>query len=167
MDETAALQQIASHLRGKTRWKDRVETLGKDRYGLHLAVLVEPYLQLLLDGEKTVESRFARVKCPPHGVIRKGDTVLLKKSGGPVVGAFRVGAVWSYEIDADSWDDIQLRFSKAICPQGDDFWGERQGARFATLMKVQCVATFEPVNWPKRDRRGWVVISPPKQTGLF
>ena len=167
MDEMTALEQIASRLSAEALWKARVQTLGRDGYGLHLAVLVEPYLQMILDGEKTVESRFAKVKCPPHGVIRKGDTVLLKRSGGPVVGVFRVGAVWSYEIDEDSWDEIQLKFGKAICPQGDGFWTERRRARFATLIKVHAVTSFDPVEWPKRDRRGWVVLSSPGQNELF
>ena len=57
---------------------------------LHLAVLVQPYLDFILDGQKTIESRFSIRPIPPYRRVESGDIVLLKASGGPIVGAFFV-----------------------------------------------------------------------------
>ena len=67
--------------------------------GVHLAIFVEPYLELVLAGKKTIESRFSANRCPPYNAVKKGDLLLLKRSGGPVVGVATVGQVWSYDLD--------------------------------------------------------------------
>ena len=63
---------------------------------LHLAILVEPYLQFILEGRKTVESRFSVRRGAPYGTVQRGDVVVLKRSGGPVVGLAQVAHVWFY-----------------------------------------------------------------------
>src|SRR5271169_6453922 len=66
---------------------------------IHLAVFIEPFLGYVLDGTKTVESRFSINRCAPFGKVSQGDVLLLKRAGGPVVGITRVLAVWSYHLD--------------------------------------------------------------------
>lgn len=160
-------RKIIRQLAGISRWKKDAAALENNQVRLHLAVFTEPYASLILSGDKTVESRFSSVRCAPYERVSHGDIVLIKESGGPVIGIFKVGGVWSYEIDDSSWDDIKGRFAKAICPQGSSFWSDRSLAQYATLMKVQKPDRLEPTIWPKRDRRGWVVISSPMQNGLF
>jgi hypothetical protein len=58
------------------------------RQGVHLAVMVEPYLSFLLQGRKSIESRFSRNAIAPYYQIETGDLVLLKLTGGPVLGCF-------------------------------------------------------------------------------
>ncbi len=65
----------------------------------HLAIFVEPYLGLLLEGKKTIESRWSRHGIAPYGRIAKGDLVYVKKSGGPVVASFVVRHYASYHLD--------------------------------------------------------------------
>lgn len=125
---------------------------------LHLAVFVEPYLSYVLDGSKTVESRFSTRPIPPHGCVREGDVILLKPSGRPIVGWCRAGTVWSYELDPSSWEEIRDRFSPALRAQ-DDFWETRQAAQYATLIRVEDVHEVVPTPIDKRDRRGWVVLA--------
>jgi hypothetical protein len=125
---------------------------------LHLAVLIEPYLAFVLDGSKTVESRFSRNACAPFGRVNAGDVVLLKRAAGPVVGACTVTGVWDYRITPTTWTEILDRFGEALCPQ-DGFWDERRHAMFATLMRVEDPRPLPPVDLPKRDRRGWVVLA--------
>ena len=43
----------------------------------HLAILVQPFLDLILKGEKTIETRFTKVKCPPFQKVKEGDIILL------------------------------------------------------------------------------------------
>ena len=41
----------------------------------HLAILTPSWIELILDGSKTIESRFTKVRCLPFGKVRAGDVV--------------------------------------------------------------------------------------------
>src|SRR5262245_54117835 len=135
--------------------------------GIHLAVFVEPFLGYVLDGSKTVESRFSVNRCAPFGKVSQGDLVLLKRAGGPVVGIARVRTVWSYHLDESSWGMIRERFAKALRAQDPGFWERRRGASYGTILLIDQVLALEPVEWEKRDRRGWVVVRSVGQPSLF
>jgi dephospho-CoA kinase len=134
---------------------------------VHLAVFVEPFLEYVLSGRKTVESRFSAVRFPPYRRVSRGDLVLLKASGGPVVGVCEVGAAWFYRLEPDSWKTIRREFAAALCAENPEFWRMRAQAEFATLMYVARVKRLPPVPWPKRDRRGWVVVRGANEGPLF
>ena len=125
---------------------------------VHLAVLVEPYLQYVLDGTKTVESRFSVRQTAPYGRVKEGDVLLLKKVSGPIVGLCRVAAVWHYHLDPESLAELRSEFAAALCAQDPEFWNERSSASFATLMRLQNVCPITPIHIEKRDRRGWVIL---------
>ncbi len=127
-------------------------------FSLHLAILIEPYLEYLLLGRKTVESRFSSVRCAPYGCVSRGDVILLKRSGGPIVGVSRVADVWFYRLSPTSWKTIRKDFKESLCIQDPLFWQGHEKASYATLMRLEDVRTIEPINIPKRDRRGWVVL---------
>ena len=90
----------------------------------------------------------------------KGDIVLVKRSGGPVVGLCQVSDAWFYRLDPKTWDSIRHEFTEALCAQDPQFWIEREKASFATLMQVEHLKKIEPIKWPKEDKRGWVVLRP-------
>ena len=125
---------------------------------VHLAVFVEPFLGSLLSGQKTVESRFSVVRCPPYGRVASGDVLLVKRSGGPVVGVCEVRETWSYLLDAETWSSIRRDFMAAMCAQDPTFWERKRNASYATLMRITNARPIEAVAWKKRDRRGWVVV---------
>ena len=133
-------------------------TAGLPRVGLHLGVFVEPYLKHILEGRKTVESRFSVNKCAPYQRVRQRDILLLKRTGGPICGVCRIGQVWTYRLDSDSLDSIKEEFSTALCVADSSFWKQREKASFATLMQVTDVRAIPSVQISKRDRRGWVTI---------
>ncbi len=133
---------------------------------LHLAVLVEPYLGFILGGQKTIESRFSVRPGPPYGRVDAGDVVLMKASGGPIVGAFTAGSAWDYRLDPRSWRELRSTFAEALCAQ-DGFWERRAAAEYATLIRVREPRALPPLAIPKRDRRGWVVVSERLKPGTF
>ena len=45
---------------------------------LHLGIFTEPYLTYMLNGEKTIESRFSKNKIAPYNKIDKSDIVIVK-----------------------------------------------------------------------------------------
>lgn len=137
---------------------------------VHLAVFVEPFLRYVLEGRKTVESRFSVRPIPPYRSVAKGDVILLKRSGGPVVGMCEAAEAWDYVLDPTTWRSIRAEYAVALCAQDAIFWSQRQHARYATLIRIANVRRLEvPFEVPKRDRRGWVVFrrsAPPPILGI-
>jgi hypothetical protein len=91
--------------------------------------MVRPFLGPLLDGIKTIESRFSRARRAPYGVLGPGDIVAVKRPGGPVVGAFHAGQVHSYQVTPGLMDKIRARFGKEIQAWDDQLWDDRAGRR--------------------------------------
>lgn len=44
----------------------------------HLVILKQKYFEMVLSGEKTIESRWSMNKCAPYGKVGVGDTIWLK-----------------------------------------------------------------------------------------
>jgi len=126
----------------------------RPKRNLHLAVMVEPYLTFVLEGKKTVESRFTANRCAPYGRVESGDIILLKRVSGPVCGACRVAQVWYYELDPSAVSFIRREFASAICAPDPAFWEARKDAAFATLIRITDVVRLDPIGVNKRDRRG-------------
>lgn len=152
---SAVLKRLhARSTRADTRLGEALAGQGR----IHLAVFVEPYLEYVLAGQKTVESRFSVTRCAPYRRVQEGDLLLLKRSGGPITGLCTVDRVWFYELDAHTLAGIRQQFSAALCAQDPRFWTSRTKACYATLMRVRDVARIPPLLVEKRDRRGWVVL---------
>jgi|ERR1039457_160293 hypothetical protein len=165
------LERIEGYLDRHEYWKWRsdakTDVLAR-RNALHLAVFVQPFLQFVLDGRKTVESRFSINRCPPYESVEPQDLVLVKQSGGPVVAVAEVSDVWYYELDTQAREVIRSRFANQLCVDGPDFWESKAAACYATLMRFSRVERIEPIPCLKRDRRGWVVLEPSiEQLSLF
>ncbi len=139
-------------------WSHQLSTQNQNSFTLHLAVLREPYLTFIMQGKKTVETRFAKRPCPPYQRISKGDIVLLKQSSGRIVGICLVEEVWFYRLSVESLGIIKEMFGSAICPAEESFWDDRKQAAVATLLLVNRVTPVDNVQVKKRDRRSWVVF---------
>ncbi len=127
--------------------------------GVHLGVFIEPFLDAILDGRKTIESRFGVHRTAPFERVSAGDFILLKKSGGPVVGIAVAGEANYFRLDPETLDDIRQRFAAKIYAEDDEFWEARAQKRFATLIEIDEVSKIETLQIDKRDRRGWITYS--------
>ena len=58
----------------------------------HLCVLREPYVTFILDGRKTIESRFHKTRTLPFKKVAAGDILFLKRWDGPLRGLMLIGA---------------------------------------------------------------------------
>jgi len=155
------ISELQASVKGDAFWEDYLAQLTSERpapFSIHLAVMVEPYLSYVLQGRKSVESRFSMRRSTPYGRVKTGDVILLKHSGGPIVGVCYVTDTWFYELDPQSWTEVREVFTEALCAQDPSFWQDRQSASFASLMRVQRVRPLKPIKYSKQDRRGWVVL---------
>jgi ASC-1-like (ASCH) protein len=162
--------EVIPQLRGDSFWNEYLDKAIFDDIsptGIHLAIFNEPYLSYVIDGKKTVESRFGVRRNAPYGKIASGDIILLKQSGGPLVGICKVSNVWFYKLTKDSWGKLRKEFTNALCAQDPVFWENRVGAEFATLMQISFVKPIKPIMFRKKDRRGWVVLRSPMKADKF
>lgn len=125
--------------------------------GMHLAVFSQPLLGLVLEGPKTVESRFSRVRCAPWGEVHEGDLILLKEAGGPVCGMALVENVSFFDLAHEPIGRIRECFGDRICA-GEDFWELKQSSQYATILQIGRAVAVDPFDCDKRDRRGWVAL---------
>jgi hypothetical protein len=125
--------------------------------GLHLAVFTEPFFALVLEGRKTIESRFSRVRCAPFEAVSDGDIILIKQAGGPICGLALARQAWSFELDRQIFSRIREQYGDAICAD-DDFWRNRRNSSYATLIELAEPTAIPAMPCSKRDRRGWVPL---------
>lgn len=152
--------QVKASIIGDCFWESYFNSIEEDcyPYNIHLGIFVEPYLQYVLEGKKTVESRFSVHRIAPYNHVQNNDLLLLKQSGGPIVGLSQVSFVWQYNLNPSSWKEIRKEFTEMLCAQDPNFWAIRRKACYATLMRLNNVKKITPIEYVKRDRRGWVVL---------
>jgi hypothetical protein len=151
------IEGVVSQLSDDEYWQSRIGFRQDSSRAYHLAVFTQPLFRFVLEGKKTVESRFSITQCAPYSRIKKGDVVFVKESGGPVQAVAEVASVSFYRLDKGEVEVIKNRFGRSLCVD-DDFWHAKAGCAYATLMYFSNLRTIKPVLCQKRDRRGWVVL---------
>jgi len=117
----------------------------------------EPYLGYIVQGRKTIESRFSINRVAPYGRVAPGDVLLLKGVSSPVKAVAMVDEVLQYRVNEATLLSIRERYADEICAPAD-FYRDKAAASYATLMHIVHVCEIEPLNVEKHDRRGWVVV---------
>ena len=115
----------------------------------HVAIMKKSWglIPKILNGKKTIESRWYLTKKPPFGKIKIGETIYFKNSGEPVTAKVTVAAVRQFE-------NLNSRKVSAII---DEFGGEgkiclgnKNKARDLFSKKKYCVLVF--IKDPKKIR---------------
>ena len=148
-------------VQGDVFWEHQLQhlfTSSRERVALHLAILVDPYLQFMLDGKKTIESRFSINRRAPYGLAQPGDIILLKRSGGPIVGIGLVADAMFYRLTPAVLHDIRDAFADELGISDPAFWSDRARAAFATLLRLAHVRPLSPILYHKRDQRAWIIL---------
>jgi len=133
----------------------------------HLAILKKPYLDMILDGRKQVESRFSKVRGPAFGQVFVGDRLFLKISSGPVCATATVAAVEDFEdLTPRKMIELKQRYNRYILGT-DEYWRSKSDSRFGFLAWIEDVRRIEPVRISKKDWRAWVVLAQNSDFGLL
>lgn len=157
--EKDLLDEIARSLSREDYWSKRLAGWEDGRalgFSWHLAVFVEPFLSYVLDGSKTIESRFSIHRAEPYRRVSVNDVLLIKSSGGPIVAVAEVKETAFYRLDRAQLESIRERFGSALRVEDDGFWDDRKASCFATIVGLARVTKIAPVPCEKRDKRGWV-----------
>jgi ASC-1-like (ASCH) protein len=95
----------------------------------HVAIMNPAWKMIpkIIDGEKTIESRWYQTKRDPWDKIKAGDVLYLKDSGKPVTAIAKVSKVEQFEIkDIDDAQRLVKKYGKKICLVNTDCttWGK-------------------------------------------
>ena len=124
---------------------------------LHLAVMTGGYLARVIDGAKTVESRFHRTNRPPLRRVAAGDLIAFKQSGGPVTAVAAVREAQYLDLTVVRMSEVRAQWEDYLAAPDDQFWEERSDARWASLFGLEHVRPIPGLRLTKRDRQPWVV----------
>ena len=131
----------------------------------HLAIFSERSIKQILDGKKTIETRFSQKRIAPFGQIGIGDLVYIKPPGKEIVGQFKVKKVISIEgLDNTDLEGIKSKYGSlvSIGEQTLDkkFFESHKNARYGSIIFIGSVEEFivAPIKISKSDLRGWMVL---------
>lgn len=122
---------------------------------VHLGIFSEPYLTYMLDGRKTIESRFSKNKIAPYNKISKDDIVFIKKSGGDILGYFTIKEVLFFDLSVNSIDEIKLEYNNDLCVS-DTFWFDKRNSNYATLIFIDKIYKLKPFHINKKGMQTWI-----------
>lgn len=156
-----SLAIIKQSLIGDTFWGSYFEDyslFGERKFGMHLAIMSEPFYSYVLDGSKTMESRFSKNQIAPYYSVQPGDAILFKKAGAT---DFCIGLIWEitfYQLTPELIIKFRDTYAKDLMAFDDEFWRQRISSKYGTLMKISNVSPVDPIEINKKDRRGWVKL---------
>ncbi|OGD62382.1 hypothetical protein A2215_03010 [Candidatus Berkelbacteria bacterium RIFOXYA2_FULL_43_10] len=125
----------------------------------HLAIFIGDTAELILKGKKRIDLRISQKKIIPYHTISVGDEILLKKSGGDIVGKARASKVIFYDSFAKKdLEKIKNEYGKYIL-MSDDFWEVKSSGKYLTMIFLEAVERFvAPIKFRKKDLRSWVIV---------
>ena len=133
----------------------------------HLAVLTKPYLEKIMAGKKTIESRFSKFRTPPFCKVQSGDIVFLKEVAGPIHAVALTSHVQYFgPLKAGEAERIMEEYQEGL--QLDSEFKERKhDSIYATLISLGLILPIKPLNVIKMDRRPWVVLKDEEGEAAF
>lgn len=143
-------REIIDHLPNDT--KEKI----KDKK-CHLGIFAEPYLTFMLEGKKTIESRFSQKRIAPFNQITKDDIVFIKKSSGNVLGYLTIKEILFFDLNITSIDSIKEKYSRELCVD-ESFWNQKRDSKYATLIIIDEIFKLEPFKINKKGMQTWIVL---------
>lgn len=135
----------------------------------HLAILTKSgrFLDKILSGEKTIESRWYVTKRTPWNKIKKGDSIYLKNSGEPVTAKATVDEVMQFELDKEKVKDILEKHGKEICITDiQTSYEKNKDKRYCILISLKDAQKVEPFTIDKTGfglMSAWITVSDIKE----
>ena len=123
----------------------------------HIAILRQPFFDMVLSGEKTIESRWAMHKVAPYGKIKSGDKILLKETGKDVTAVAVARRVEFFELTPSLVDEIRVQYGKEIGTDKFEDWQATRQKKYCTLIWLKNVRKVEPIKVKRSNGAGWII----------
>lgn len=127
------------------------------------------YIASMLNGERTLGSKFRTNRTAPYQKLHNGDYVYLKESSGPIRGRVRVSNVHNKELSGP--EEVMAFLANHSAEIGItseaqlmDIWRHNAASRYVCYWTMESPETVRhPVFIHKSDRRAWVVDYQPSE----
>lgn len=124
---------------------------------IHLGIFSEPYLTYMLEGKRTIESRFSKNKIMPYNKINKDDIVIVKKSSGNVIAYFTIKEVLFFDLNITPIDEIKSKYGKELCAD-EKFWESKKNSNYATIIIIDKLTKLNPFAVHKKGMQTWIKL---------
>ncbi len=124
----------------------------------HIAIMRQPFYDMVLSGEKTIESRWSMNKSAPFNRIKKGDVIYFKKTGCPITAVAEAAEVRFYNLTPSIVEEIAKKYGKQI---GTDKFKDYESCfskKYLTLIWLKNVRQIAPIEVPKSYGAGWIIL---------
>lgn len=124
----------------------------------HIAIMRQPFYNMVLNGEKTIESRWSMHKIAPYNKVKIGDEILLKQTGKDATLKAIVKDVKFYELTPVIAEQIKIDYGKEIGIDKFENWQTILHKKFCTLIWLDELKKISPIKVPKSNGAGWILI---------
>ena len=124
----------------------------------HIVILKKKYYDMILNGTKTIESRFSTNKIVPYNKVNIGDILYLKEMGKDVCAKAVVSDVKFFELNPDLVEDIRIKYGKDIGAEDKRFWVSSMNKKYCTLVWVKDVEVIESFSVKRSFGNAWMIM---------
>ncbi len=124
----------------------------------HIAILRQPFFDMVLTGEKTIESRWSLNRIAPYKRVEVGDLIYLKDTGKCVTAKAVVKRVKFYQLTPSLADEIKRKYGDKIGIDRFKNWRDYRYKHFCTLIWLGNVQTIPPKKVKRSNGAGWIVV---------
>lgn len=124
----------------------------------HIAILKQPFYDMVLSGEKTIESRWSKNKIAPFNKVKEGDIILLKQTGKNVGATAKISKVECYNLTPQIAERIRKTYGNKIGINKFKNWEECANKKYCTLIWLTEVNRVNEIKVPRSNGAGWIVV---------
>ncbi len=124
----------------------------------HIAILRQPFYDMILRGEKTIESRWSMNKIAPFNKVQIGDIIYLKISGRPITAKAEVQDVKFFSLTPKLAGEILEKYGERIGVKKFKNIEKYLNKRYLTLIWLNNVERIEEIKPPKSNGAGWIIM---------
>lgn len=133
----------------------------------HLAIMNKRFINKLLSGEKTIESRWSKFKRIPFRKVAKGDTIYFKISSGPVLAKANATKINFYhrDLDIESINEFVSKNYKKLGLNNKNetiqYLEQNKEKKYGTFITLSKIENINPFNVSKKGhgiRSSWIIV---------
>lgn len=124
----------------------------------HIAILRQPFYDMVISGTKTIESRWSMNRCAPFNKIKVGDIIYIKQTGKPVTAKAVAKKVKFYNLTPEIVEEIRVKYGKFIGTDKFEDWQNTLNKKYCTLIWLTKVEKISPIDVPRSNGAGWIIL---------
>lgn len=124
----------------------------------HIAILRQPFYDMVISGTKTIESRWSMNRCAPFNKIKVGDIIYIKQTGKPVTAKAVAKKVKFYNLTPEIVEEIRVKYGKFIGTDKFEDWQSTLNKKYYTLIWLDKVEKISPIDVPRSNGAGWIIL---------